>query len=278
MKHLFKPKRFKEVIVVLALLLGVKLVWVVIELILLPVAGVERTQSELPKALYYRVKLTPKEASGPVSATPVVSKPQGAIKDIQLLAVYHASDITVVTVVYQNKSKVLSGGDEINGFILEGGGNDFATFIRDDQSYRVPLIKTKVSGGGTGTVSPSVVSPSSNTQAQGDIVDTGDHKIVDRSLIDHYTKNMDDIYKNIGIEEIKKGNALDGFKVTFIRRGSMFEKLGLQRGDVLKSINGEELNSYNAAMNMYKNMPDTDNLTLIIQRGDQEMELEYEIN
>ena len=65
-------------------------------------------------------------------------------------------------------------------------------------------------------------------------MDAGDHKIVDKSLIEHYAKNMDDIYKNIGIREIKKGNDLDGFSISFVRKGSPFEKLGVRRGDVIK--------------------------------------------
>ena len=89
---------------------------------------------------------------------------------------------------------------------------------------------------------------------------------------------MDDIYKNIGIAEVKDGKDLKGFKITFVRKDSHFAKLGVRRDDVIKSINGQEINSYNSAFSMYKNIQNVDNLTPVIQRGKEEMELEYEIN
>ena len=110
------------------------------------------------------------------------------------------------------------------------------------------------------------------------MVDAGDHKIVDRSLVEHYSKNMGDLEKNIGVKEIKQGNKLTGFSISFIRKGSLFEKLGVRRGDVIKTVNGQQIDSYNAAMDVYKNLSDMDNMTLVIQRGKEEMELEYEVN
>ena len=127
------------------------------------------------------------------------------------------------------------------------------------------------------TPSSPVISPSGD-KVEGDVVDAGDHKIIDKSLMDHYAKNMDDIYKNIGIVEVKKGNILEGFRISFIRKGSPFAKLGVKRGDIIKAINGQKIDSYNAAFGVYKNISNIDNLTLVIQRGKEEMELEYEVN
>ncbi len=72
------------------------------------------------KALYYRVKLSPNEAPAPTTTKPLQTA--GSIKDIKLLAIYNASDVTVVTVEYKRKTKVLAKGEAINGFVLEGAG------------------------------------------------------------------------------------------------------------------------------------------------------------
>ena len=125
---------------------------------------------------------------------------------------------------------------------------------------------------------PSASPGASAQKVQGEVVDAGDHKIVDRSLVEHYSKNMGDLEKNIGVKEIKQGNKLTGFSISFIRKGSLFEKLGVRRGDVIKTVNGQQIDSYNAAMDVYKNLSDMDNMTLVIQRGKEEMELEYEVN
>jgi general secretion pathway protein C len=124
----------------------------------------------------------------------------------------------------------------------------------------------------------TVVQSTPGSHAKGEITDAGDRKIIDKSVIDYYRKNFKEIGRNIGIAESRKGGALDGFKVTFVRRGSDFEKLGLQRNDVIKAVNGEPVNSYKAAMDIYRKVGTMDNMTLTINRGNEEMELEYEVN
>jgi general secretion pathway protein C len=282
MKHLFKPEVFKGILGILILLLLVKIIWFVVEVLWLPSTGVDHTAQKGGKALYYRVKLTPNEAAAPV-ATPTkapVKQASGSIKEIKLLAIYNAEDVTVITVEYKSKTKVLSRGDDINGFVLQGAGNNFATFSKNSKTYKVLLLKSKSSG--KVSVKPVVSKPVTKKPkaktAQGDVTDAGDHKVIDRTLLDHYANNMDDIYKNVGIGEVRNGKDLAGFRITFVRKDSPFAKLGIKRDDVIKSINGQEINSYNAAFGVYKNIQNIDNLTLVIQRGKEEMELEYEIN
>jgi len=284
MKHLFKPQVFKTFLALLVLLLVIKTVWFVVEVLWLPAQGVDQVTKKGGKSLYYRVKLTPNKAAAPTTTVKAPVKPTGgSIKEIKLLAIYNASDVTVVTVEHKAKTKVLSRGDEINGFTLEGAGSNFATFSKSAKTYKVMLYKGKTSGKNKSSFttvpsnSPSLPKRQGN-KASGEVTDAGDHKVIDRSLLDHYAKNMDDIYKNIGISEVKNGNTLKGFRITFVRKDSPFAKLGVRRDDVIKSINGQEINSYNAAFGVYKNIQNVDNLTLVIQRGKEEMELEYEIN
>jgi len=281
MKQLFKPHIYKIIVMILALFLFVKFIWFVISWIWLPSSGVDHVMQKGGKSLYYRVKLTPNTISAPVKQTQQPVDQEGSIDDIILLAIYNATESTVITVQYKGKTKVLSRDDEINGFVLKGAGNNFATFTKNEKNYKLMLLKGKNTNQGASYTSNQVTNESVPQPAQkvtGDIVDAGDRKIVDRSLIDHYANNIDDVYKNIGIADLKDGNKLKGFQISFVRRDSPFAKLGVKRGDIIKSINGQEINSYNAAFGVYKNIKDIDNLTLVIQRGSEEMELEYEIN
>jgi len=278
MKHLFKPEIVKELWTLLILLLGIKVLWFLLQVVWLPTSGLDHLEERGGKALYYRAKLSPNEAPAPTitkKAVPIA----GSIKDITLLAIYSASDVTVVTVEYKRKTKVLAKGDEINGFVLEGAGNNYATFSKNAKIYKVTL--RTISKGNTSIQSstPSSSAPlSRKRKVEGEVIDAGDHKIVDKSLLEHYATNIDDIYKNIGIKEIKKGKELEGFSISFIRKGSPFAKLGLKRGDVIESINGQKIDSHKAAFDMYKNIQNIENLTLGIKRGKEEMELEYEVN
>lgn len=280
MKNLFKPEMFKKILSILVLLLILKLLWFIVEVLWLPATDIDQEVEQGGKSLYYRVKLTPNAAPAPKkTVTKAPARQSGSIRDITLLAIYNASDATVITVSHKKKTKVLGLGENINGFILEGAGNNFATFSKNSKTYRVQLIKIAKNKNNINAVKDASPSKATEkTKAEGQVTDGGDHKIIDRSLLDHYAKNMDDIYKNIGIKEVKEGKNLKGFQISFVKRNSDFSKLGLRRDDVIKSINGQEINSYNAALGVYKNIQDVDNLSLVIKRGKEEMELEYEIN
>ena len=110
MKHLFKPQVVKGLWALLILLLVVKSVWFFVEVLWLPTIGVDHVEEKGGKALYYRVKLSPNEAPAPTTTKRPVQT-AGSIKDIKLLAIYNASDVTVVTVEYKRKTKVLAKGE-----------------------------------------------------------------------------------------------------------------------------------------------------------------------
>ncbi len=280
MKHLFKPERFYGLLLFLGTLLAVKLLWFIVEVVWLPSSGKDHIEERGGKSLYYRTKLTSPESAVPIVKKPLPSpKPVGSIKDIKLLGIYHASDATVVTVLYKGKTKVLAQGEVVNGFTLETAGSDYALFGKHGKSYRVDLLR-KQNTANRSSIRPVLFSKKrkDSSMAEGEIVDAGDHRIVDKNLIQHYAGNMQEIMKNIGIVEVKDGQALKGFRVTFVRRNTPFAKLGLRRGDIIKAVNGQEINTYSAAMNVYKHINEMENLTLTIKRGKEEMELEYEIN
>ena len=286
MKHLFKQESLKKLIDILLLLLIIKLLWFAVGILWLPSSGVNNAKEVGAKPLYYRAKLTPNKAAVPTKKTPVATaKREESMAGILLLAVYSASDATVVTVEHNKKTKVLTKGDSINGFILESAGNNFAKFSKNSKTYKISLLKGKGNKDSsikdisdTNSSSPEMKSSEALSRPEGEIVDAGGVKIIDKSLLDHYAKNMDDIYKNIGIAESRKGKDINGFKITFVRKDSHFAKLGVKRGDILKSINGQEINSYNVAFDIYKNIQSVQNLTLVIERDKEEVELEYEIN
>jgi len=284
MKHLFKSPMFKNILLIMVILLAVKLVWLVVEMTWLSSSGIDHKEKVGGKSLYYRVKLSPNEAAVPTKVPDRPVQVAGSIKDITLKAVYNSSDRTVVTIEYKRKTKILGRGDIVNGFTLVGGGSNYATFTKDAKTYRVDLIKPKRASVSSSNIRPSGTSrtrpsgkPIKPQKVEGEITDAGDHKLVDRSLLNHYSKNIDDIYKNIGIGESKKEGKTQ-FKITFVRRGSPFAKLGVKRGDIIKSLNGQEISSEAAAFQILKNVGSLENITLVIQRGKEEMELEYEIN
>ena len=73
------------------------------------------------------------------------------------------------------------------------------------------------------------------------------------------------------------GDKLKGFEVGWIKKDSVFDKLGLQKGDVITGINGKPVSSVSEVFKIYQNLGDIDNLTIEIKRNNQERQLDYAI-
>jgi len=271
---------FKDIayflLIPLMIFIVVKIFWVSLETFVLPKSGTNHTQVVEIKPLYYNIKLIKKQKQ---KRKKTIMKKQNLtnIKDIQLIGIYADSDNVVITVSYKGKTKVLSKGDTINGFKLIAGAKDFAVFEKNNKQYKVDLLKSKIKQNNSIKITETKNSIPVQKSKNDDIVDKGDYKVINRKLFDHFANNMDDIYKNIGIQEIKKSNKKE-FKISFVRRGSPFAKLGIKRGDIIKSINGQEIDSYGAALRVYGSIKDANMLTVVVIRNNQELELEYEIN
>jgi len=278
MKPIFNLQSIKNIIPIFIVMIVVKLIYVVLTILFLPSSGQEITSNKKAKALYYRLKLSQSIKSVAPKVTKI-EKPKSSIDSIKLMAIYNSNDRLVVTVKSKNKIKVLAKGEEIDGFILTSATRDYAIFTRNEKNYTVQFIKK------TKSVNSNIKSmvrdiPKRKGEIDDDtpaIVDDGYTKIVKRGLLQHYKKDNKSIWKDIGINAVKNGSVVNGFKVRFVRKGSDFEKLGIQRGDTIMAVNGEELNNYESAVSLYKNIDTIENLTLTIKRRNKEMELEYEI-
>jgi len=278
MKNFLNNKIFSTFLYLLTIIVIAKVIWLVVSLMFLPTEGKEHIEVTRTKNLYYRTKLANKikEIQKPkkvVKKAPTI----GTMRGIKLLALYNSKEVLVVTVEKNKKTKVLSKGEDIDGFKLTSAGSDYAIFKKGGKEFKLVLDKGK-------PITTSSITPikpkktKTKEKPKSEIVENEDgEKIVSRGLLSSYTKDIDKVWKDIGIGEHRTNGVLDGFKVNFVKKGSDFEKLGLKRGDILKAVNGQELNSYNAAFSFYKEMNSIENLTLSIKRNNQDMELEYEI-
>jgi len=289
MKNLLSKKFINTLIFILSILLIVKLAYLALEYLFLPTSGVDYVKNEKLEPLSYRSRLAFKSRSRPKPPKPKATpKPvvRVSMNGYRLLGILKMGDSATITVKQGGKTHVISLGESINGFKLVRVTNDSAIFKHGDEEFTLTIGNMKIQN----PKSAKTLKNFSNALRQVEKNDRkpkngGDEGIevledgaeIDRDVLMTYTKDIDKIWKNIGIEEHKKNGKLDGFKVNYVKKGSVFEKLGLKRGDILKAINGRELDNYNTAFNIYRKIDDIDNLTLTIERNNQEKELEYEI-
>ena len=282
MKLLSKDKIMQYAILVLATMGIVKIIWLIIGFMLLDGKDIEYHKSSDVKALYYRTNFSSQKLAKVVKPKEVSFA--DTIDSIKLLAIYTSSTNTVVTVLKDKKSIVLSTEDEdgnsIDGYVLYGGTLTEALFERDGKNYRISIeeesenSKNSIEYVTVDNDSDNEPSTQSNNK---DISRSGGVTTLKRDFIKKYTQDMGNIWKNIGINEKVSNGKIIGFQVNFVKRGSDFARLGLRRGDIITAINGNVLDNYAKALDIYKNINSIENLTLTIKRRDEEMELEYEI-
>lgn len=74
------------------------------------------------------------------------------------------------------------------------------------------------------------------------------------------------------------GGRVEGFRFVAIQPGSIYEKLGFKPMDVIKKVNGEEVNSPTKAMELYNALKGTESrLQLTVERNGREENFKYDI-
>jgi type II secretion system protein C len=96
---------------------------------------------------------------------------------------------------------------------------------------------------------------------------------VDKSIFEEYKNNLNKIWQNIGI--IKTNN---GYLITYIKPKSIFEKIGLKKGDILLEINGRKLENDQDAWNLYKNADKFKYFEIKLKRKNQIKVINYEMD
>lgn len=89
---------------------------------------------------------------------------------------------------------------------------------------------------------------------------------VNRDVFNDVLSSQDEL-KSIGLAVSSKG----GFQATKVKEDSLFSSLGLETGDIIKSINNRDLKSISDVVSMYGDIDDMDALELRFERQGQEV-------
>jgi general secretion pathway protein C len=70
---------------------------------------------------------------------------------------------------------------------------------------------------------------------------------------------------------------VDGFRIYRIQPGSIYENLGIMNGDVIKSINGENMDSVEKALTVFSALRSESRFSITVQRQQNTMDMKYEV-
>jgi general secretion pathway protein C len=100
---------------------------------------------------------------------------------------------------------------------------------------------------------------------------------VQRSFVDRVLQNQAEIMRSARIVPHEENGQVIGVKLYGIRRNSLLGKLGLQNGDLLRTINGFNMSSPDTALEAYAKLRTADNLSVAVVRRGRPLTVDYDI-
>lgn len=198
----------------------------------------------------------------------IKDKPLQTLEKYDLKAIYFtAFDKGWITIEEKSRtqSHILAYGEEIDGYVLFKLFKNYVLFKKNNKEYKLEIKEKEISN----------FDMNQNNQQ---IEEKENGAVVKREYLNSYISNVEKIWSNISIQELRNGDKIEGFKIENINKDSVFEKLGLKKGDVIKSVNNNVLSSYAEAFKVYNNIENTKYLNIEILRNNEVVELNYEID
>ena len=104
------------------------------------------------------------------------------------------------------------------------------------------------------------------------------HWVVPRETAENTRANLGTELRLAQMQPRITDGKTDGFMIRRLRRNSILNKLGLQRGDVVLNVNGMSLNSPEAALQIFQQLREARQITVGVERKGEAMTFSYELD
>jgi general secretion pathway protein C len=170
------------------------------------------------------------------------------------------------------RSQTYMVGDQIQGaevffierervIVLNNGRKEYIDNQPGDGSAPMPSYTPPV------PVASASAAPPNNGLGSG-IRSTSENEYeVPRSEIDRTLANLNEVAMQARIVPAFKDGQAQGFKLFSIRPDSIYSKIGVQNGDVIRRINGFDLNSPEKALEVYSKLKEASRIEIEIERN-----------
>jgi general secretion pathway protein C len=100
---------------------------------------------------------------------------------------------------------------------------------------------------------------------------------VQRSLVDKLLSNQAELMRSARVVPHEENGRVVGVKLYGIRRSSLLGKLGIQNGDMLRTINGFDMSAPDSALEAYAKLRSASNLSVALVRRGAAVTMDYQI-
>lgn len=172
-----------------------------------------------------------------------------------------SSSYAIIEDTSKKQQDVFAKGDTVfQTATLEVIAPEFVQILRNGQLETLQLDLIGKGKGGSGSGSSR-----------------GNEFVVDEGELDRALANLPMVLTQArAVPYFKDGQAI-GLRLFAIRPGSIFERLGLKNGDILKSINGNSLGDLTQAMRLFERLKSERSLALQLERGREDQEFRYQV-
>ncbi|PWU22852.1 MAG: general secretion pathway protein GspC [Bdellovibrio sp.] len=101
---------------------------------------------------------------------------------------------------------------------------------------------------------------------------------INRADVLKYTADMASLLQQAAMQPVHNSQGeIDGYRFIAIQPNSVFVQLGMQAGDVLRTVNGEKVDSPAKAMELYNALKNSPTIKVGMSRDGHDMEQEYNV-
>jgi len=99
-----------------------------------------------------------------------------------------------------------------------------------------------------------------------------------REQVTAATQNINQLLREVQVRPHFDKGKPDGLMLSRIKPNSIFRKMGLMNGDILRAVNGEPLVSVDSALNLYERLKSSDEVKVEIKRRGRVQTIEYRLD
>ncbi|GAB5550362.1 MAG: type II secretion system protein GspC [Sandaracinaceae bacterium] len=100
---------------------------------------------------------------------------------------------------------------------------------------------------------------------------------IDRGLVNQLLANQAALMRTARVIPHEEGGQVVGVKLYGIRRSSLLGRLGIQNGDMLRTINGYDMTAPDSALEAYARLRSADRITINLNRRGSDQTIDYQI-